>query len=104
MTTTPTIYATKVYQPKKFNDAGEHVGPGPWLDAIRAINGIVDGTFGAPTSTETVDLIGGGTNYIERYPTFNVVHATPYPDTPIRSTVRIEALTPEAAELLAQVD
>jgi hypothetical protein len=98
-----TTYATKTYAPRRYNDAGEHIGPGPWLDAIRAINGIRPDTFGAPT-TETVDLLGGGTNYIEHYPIFDVVFATPYPDVPIRSTVRIVALTPEAAELLAQVD
>jgi len=76
---------------------------GPWLATIHAINGIAPESFGTPTGTDTVDLLGGGTRYVEHYPSFDVVFADPYPETPIRKTVRIEALTPEAADLLARV-
>jgi hypothetical protein len=40
---------TQVRTPAKSYDAdGNHVGPGPWLDVVRAANGIAPGMFGSP--------------------------------------------------------
>lgn len=96
-------YATTSYPARAYNDTGEHTGPGPWLAVIHAINGLAPGAFGEPDSTESVELLGGGTRYTEHYPAFDVEFSTPYPDQPVRSTVRIMALTADAAELLDTV-
>lgn len=95
-----TTYATETFDAKAFDAAGNHTGPGPWLAVIHAVNGMVPGTFGEPT-TEAVDLIGGGTRYVEHYPEFDVVFLDAHPDTPQRKQVSIIALTQDAANLLA---
>jgi hypothetical protein len=90
----------RTFDARAFDADGYHVGAGPWLNAIWAINRIAPDSFGEPT-TDTVETLGGGHRFTESYPSFTVVHL----DIPGRPrTVTITALTPEAAELLAQVD
>ena len=80
---------THRYPGKRFDSAGRHVGPGPWLDLIHAVNGLEPESFGNPDSTG--DWWAGG--YVEEYPAFRVVHH-------LDSTVTVTGKTPEADALL----
>lgn len=55
---------------KRYNERGEHVGPGAWLDVIHAANRISPGMFGAPY--ETGPWWAGGS--VEEYPDARVLH------------------------------
>lgn len=57
---------------KSFDDKGRHIGPGPWLSVIWAVNEIIPGTFSTPDSTGP--WWAGG--YVEEYPTARVIHNT----------------------------
>lgn len=74
----------ETYPGAAFNEAGRHVGPGPWLDVIRTANGLMEeflGTneeppmFGAPTYTD--DRL-----HVEQYPDADVTHDYPVPEKP----------------------
>lgn len=96
-----TSYLTAATFPAR--DLDDPRGPIPWLSMIHAINSFAPGTFGEPTDTDSVALLGGGTRYSERYTDsgFVVEFVDSHPNEPLRSFVRIVALTQPAADLLA---
>lgn len=55
---------------KAYNNAGRHIGPGPWLNVIHEANRIAPDTFGEPLSTG--DWWAGG--YVEEYEDARVLH------------------------------
>lgn len=80
------------YPAKSYDPDGAHIGPGPWLSVVHAINDLVPETFGAPTSTGKW-WTGG---WAEQYPTARIIHSED------GETVTIVALDePTAAALLA---
>src|ERR671911_218869 len=77
------------YPDKAFNAQGRHIGPGPWLTVIHAVNRQAPDTFGDPI---TVGRQGDGP-YIEEYTTARVIMNG-------NDTVTIEALDAATGELL----
>jgi hypothetical protein len=74
----------ETYPGAKF-DGDRHVGPGPWLDVIRKVNGLahdegLDSLFGAPTYTD--DRPG-----VEQYEFADVTHDYPLVEPPFPADI-----------------
>ena len=72
----------ETYPAAAFNDAGKHVGPGPWLKVIHETNRLaeaegLDGLFDRPTY-DPADTKGA----VEIYRDATVTHDLPTPDLP----------------------
>lgn len=87
------------YPARKYDRAGEHIGPGMWLDVIHCANALEHGMFGEPLSTGP--WWAGG--YVEEYEAARVLHRDQ--DEEGNSTsVSIIPKTPHAADILAKAD
>ncbi len=82
-------YSSK-HPAKAYDAKGRHVGPGPWLDLIRAANGVEPGFFGEPIE---LGLWWAGGSF-EEYEHARVIHHSP------SEAVSVVAKTDHGAEVL----
>lgn len=85
---------------KAFDAAGNHTGPGPWLNLVWAANGVEPGTFGEPEISTQPDG-----RYFEDYPDVRVIicNRENIPD-PRDEWVIVCSKTDRGAEILTKAE